>query len=376
MMEILHVHCLLLAPLGRIPDGLANHAVLFTLLVVRLRHVAVVGGIGSLGVLCALLLPGAGLAGSLGVGVLLWSRGVMARVGLVRLQVGLVDLRARGRVVSRVAGHGARVLHQAGALLARDGDADVTIAGRAGRGPSVGVLALVGAGADRSLLGHGAGAVGVVGGTAGLVLVEVVHVVGVLAAVAYVLLAAADTAEEPADAAAKGLDKIPDVEGVKDGSKAHEAALARLELVGDGRVAALVQVGARVVAGGGAVAGVGLVGKGPDVQERKGGHLDAEEQGGNADLDVGVGEDLVGVDNVEGRGADGNGRGLPEGEEDDELDGDNLDEEFLVGEGFLELNVELNEAEHGNGDGDGVEDNDLGGQLGLGCGRLLRRTQM
>lgn len=187
---------------------------------------------------------------------------------------------------------------------------------------------------------------------------------GVVAAeaVAYILLTATDSAKQPANTAAEGLDDVPDIHGVKDGREADQAARLGLALVFNRGAAALVEVRARVVYGG-RVLFVWRVGESPEVQQRKGSHFYAEEQRGDADFDVWVGEDLVGVHNVEGRGADGNGRGLPEGEEDDELDGDDFDEKFVLGDGFAELNVHLDKTEHGNCDGNGVDDDNLQNEL-------------
>jgi len=79
------------------------------------------------------------------------------------------------------------------------------------------------------------------------------------------------------------------------------------------------------------------------VEDRKAGHFDAEEEGRDSDFDVGVSEDFVGMDEVEGAGAETDGYGLPEGEKDYQFDGKDF-EEWLVGLqlfGVAELDVEL-----------------------------------
>lgn len=275
-----------------------------------------------------------------------------------------MNLRSGRRGIARVGAHGTgvgvglRMLHQAGALFAGQRHTHGAVAERAGWRAAVRVFVIVGGGAHRLLLHGSVIAIRIVGRAVGLVLVEVVHIVGILTAVTNVLLAATDAAEEPADTASKGFDKVPNVHGVPNGSKAHETTLFVLKLVGNSSGVALLQIRTRVVARCGAALRVRLVWKSPEMEQSKGGHFDAEKQGRDADLDIGIGEDLVRVHNVQGRGSNGNGRGLPEGEEDNELDGDNLDEKLLLLEGVLELDVDLDEAEHGNGDGDGIEDDD------------------
>lgn len=269
--------------------------------------------------------------------------------------------RAVPGIVSRGTGMwvGLGMLHEASALLGRGSHDSIALARRTGWGRAVWSLADIWARTDRLLAHSGARSIRVVGRAAGLVLIEIVHVVSVLTAVADIFLASTDATEEPANTAAKSLDKVPNIHGIPDGSKTHDAALVVLKLIGNSLVVAFTQVRAWIKAMLGAVLGVGLVRKCPEMEQSKGGHLNAEQEGGDANLDVGIGEYLVGVDNVQGRGTDGNGRSLPKGEKDDELDGNNFDEELLVFEGLFELNVDLNQAEHGNSNGQGIEDNDL-----------------
>lgn len=263
--------------------GLANDAVLFPLWVVR-----VVGRV--------LLLAGMRL-------LVILLRGVCLRVICLRhVLVLLAHL-----------GVGLGIGHEADALVARDGHADgAGVRRRRGRGTSA-VLAAI----RRRLvtvrrgLGIVIGRSLAVGGTAGphgfvgavVVGLGALHLVGLL--VRDILLALADAADEPAHAAAKGLDKVPDVHGVKERREAKEAAGVGQADVFDSR-AAVGNVGAGVEAARG-VGLVGLVGEGPDVEEREDGHFNAEQQGGDADLEIGVSNGLVGMDNVERRGAEGDG---------------------------------------------------------------------
>jgi len=52
---------------------------------------------------------------------------------------------------------------------------------------------------------------------------------------------------------------------------------------------------------------------------------------------------------------------LPEGEEDDEFDGEDFDEGLFCGNVFVgaELDVELDDAEHGDGDASAFDDENL-----------------
>lgn len=70
------------------------------------------------------------------------------------------------------------------------------------------------------------------------------------------------------------------------------------------------------------------------MQDGEDGHFDAEEHGWNTDFEIWVGENFVGVDDFERRCADGDGQRLPKGQENDKLDGQDLDEKLVLGEGF------------------------------------------
>lgn len=166
---------------------------------------------------------------------------------------------------------------------------------------------------------------GIVG--APILVMEVVHVEVIL--VAGIVLALLHPAEQPAHAAPKGLDKVPGVQCVPDGGEAEEASAGRV--LGVFKIGlALGDVGTWVEAGfrAGAVLGVG---EGPEVEDGEDGHLETEEEGGDSDLEVGVGEIFVGVDQIEGRGSEGNGDGLPKGQEDHKFNGQNFGEWLLLG---------------------------------------------
>jgi hypothetical protein len=194
-------------------------------------------------------------------------------------------------------------------------------------------------------------------GAAGEVVERQLAVGGVV--VADVVVAALDADEEPADAAAEGLDDVPDVDGIPDGKQAERAAGAGIVLVLLGPLDGARGAVRNGVEGWLGVVEVGAVGEGPEVEDGEEGHLEAQEEGRNADFEVWVGEDLVLVDDVEGGGAEGDGRGLPEGEEDDQLDGKNFQERAVVGEGFAELDVELDNTVHCYCDSDAVYGNSL-----------------
>lgn len=78
------------------------------------------------------------------------------------------------------------------------------------------------------------------------------------------------------------------------------------------------------------------------MQDGKDGHFDAEQKSRDAHLEIRIGENVTGLDDVECRCADGNGRGLPKGQEDDELDSENLQKETVLGKRLRKLNVKLN----------------------------------
>ena len=59
------------------------------------------------------------------------------------------------------------------------------------------------------------------------------------------------------------------------------------------------------------------------------------------------------------RGKEGDDKRLPEGEEDDELDAENLEERPMVGQVRAQLNIELDEAVHRHCDSSGFEHQSL-----------------
>ncbi len=93
------------------------------------------------------------------------------------------------------------------------------------------------------------------------------------------------------------------------------------------------------------------------MEERKEGHLDTQEQGGNAHLDVGCLNVIAGLDGAR-TGEERNGDGLPEAQENDQLDRSNLEKWFVLADVVLDLYVELDQAVHGDGDGNGLEYHD------------------
>ena len=212
-----------------------------------------------------------------------------------------------------------------------------------------------------------AGVHAVKGALAGLL--QVVHVQtavhrGVFAGrlVADVLVAVLNADEEPADAAAEGLEDIPQVDGVPQGSHAEEATHARAVLVYTRRIGGVqVRVG---VEGARGVVGVRAPGEGPQVEDGEEGHLEAEEQRRNADLDIGIGERRVGFDDVQGTGPNADGEALPERQEDDQLDGQDFEERSVRSKSVLELDVKLDDAIHGDEDGHRFNHENLGQNAG------------
>jgi len=172
-------------------------------------------------------------------------------------------------------------------------------------------------------------------------------VVGRVVLVAVVELAATPPDEDPADAAPEALHHVPGIEGVDDGEDAEGAALVRA----DG-----VDVGAGAGVGDEVPGHVGFVGVGEEVHDGEEGHLDADEKGGDADVEVGEGEVGGRGEDVEGGGGeDGDDEGLPEGEEDDEFDGEDFEEGVVRGEVVADLDVELDQEVHGDCYGCGVD---------------------
>lgn len=96
------------------------------------------------------------------------------------------------------------------------------------------------------------------------------------------------------------------------------------------------------------------------MEEGEDGHLDAEKQGWDADFQIGVSDFARRLDYIQCcRGEDTDQEGLPEGEEDHQLDGDNFQERMVGGEIHSKLDVELDEAVHGHCDRGTLNDEDL-----------------
>ena len=111
-------------------------------------------------------------------------------------------------------------------------------------------------------------------------------------------------------------------------------------------------------------------GEGEEMQDAEDGHFNAEKEGRNADFDVRGGDvgggfdsaggseegesDLDGHERMPGHGMGklGGTHRLPEGEEDDEFNGDDFDERSVFSEINAELDVELDQADHGDGNTD------------------------
>lgn len=95
-----------------------------------------------------------------------------------------------------------------------------------------------------------------------------------------------------------------------------------------------------------------------DVQDGEEGHFHDEQHGGDADVDVWVAELVVGLEGSVGGGGEADHHGLPEGEEDDEFDADYFERGLVGAQVLFELDVELHEAEHGDGDAGAFEADD------------------
>lgn len=79
-------------------------------------------------------------------------------------------------------------------------------------------------------------------------------------------------------------------------------------------------------------------------------HLDAKKEGWDSNFQVWIGNFGRGADYAQGgRGEDTDQEGLPEREENDQFDGENLQEGPVMGKVEPKLDVELNKAVHGNG---------------------------
>lgn len=163
--------------------------------------------------------------------------------------------------------------------------------------------------------------------------------------------------EEPANATAKRFDHVPKIQGIKDSQKTQWSSFRGAALVFS---ASQSQGWVRrwVVTWFGA-GNIWLVGEGPDMQNSKDGHLEAEKERRDADLEVRVGQNLVGLYNAQRGCAHGDGSGLPERQENDQFDSQDLQEGSMLGQGFLHLYVELNQTEHGNSHGQRLDNEDL-----------------
>lgn len=87
------------------------------------------------------------------------------------------------------------------------------------------------------------------------------------------------------------------------------------------------------------------------------GHFDAEEHRWDTNFDVGGLNPAARLD-CTGAGQERDDDGLPETEEDDEFDGHNLEEGFVLGHVLFGLVVELNDAIHGDRDSDTFDNHD------------------
>ena len=93
------------------------------------------------------------------------------------------------------------------------------------------------------------------------------------------------------------------------------------------------------------------------MQDGEDGHLHAQQQARDADLDVRRADARARLDDVQ-RCQDRNSDGLPKGQEDNELDGDELEKGGVRRDVGLDLEVKGEEAVHGGGDADGGEEGD------------------
>lgn len=93
------------------------------------------------------------------------------------------------------------------------------------------------------------------------------------------------------------------------------------------------------------------------MQDGEKGHFNAEQHGGYTDFEVGGLNSVVWFDGA-GAGEEGNENGLPERKKDDEFDGKDFEEGAMLLDVVAELDVELNEAIHGDGNSDGFNDHE------------------
>ena len=85
------------------------------------------------------------------------------------------------------------------------------------------------------------------------------------------------------------------------------------------------------------------------MQERKDGHLNTNEEGRNSSLQIWVRQFARSFDDTKSRGGeDTEQETLPEREENHQFDGRNLQEWAVVSNIFSQLDIELNQAVHGD----------------------------
>ncbi len=157
------------------------------------------------------------------------------------------------------------------------------------------------------------------------------------------------TLDQPPGPSSCRLQHVPTVEGVPEGLDPHKTPLVRKRLclltrdrLGQGLLGPL---------------SIGLPAESPEVENGKDGHLNAQQQRGNADLDVGSLDRLGRLDDARARQEGDEGR-LPETQEDDQLDGGDLQQGLVSADILPDLNVKLDQAIHGDGNCNGFNDHD------------------
>ena len=97
------------------------------------------------------------------------------------------------------------------------------------------------------------------------------------------------------------------------------------------------------------------------MEESETGHLNTEGKRWDANFDIRICEDFVRLNNTERTSTNANCRRLPKREEDDQLDGQNLQKGSVRGElrRVSQLNVKLDQAVHGNRYGNGFDTDNL-----------------
>lgn len=183
--------------------------------------------------------------------------------------------------------------------------------------------------------------------------VDAAHAVLLIAAV---LAAMLDSHEQPSHAATKGLDDVPQIQCVPKGLDAEFAA-RRWDM--DIFLAACHTRVRRRVIDDGRILSVRFPRIREDMEDREEEHFEAEQHCGDAGRDVGVLQLGRGREDVELRCRQRNGRRLPEAKKDDALDGKHLEEGLVISKLSLQLDVELDDAVHGNRDCHTVDDQTL-----------------